>query len=251
MNDVLPPAPAVALRRLGTGAVTVSVLLGLVSMAAVLGDDALSELRSYLDVGEEANLPTWWSTVLLLAAALAHALAGLAARTAAPANQAPAHRAWFAGAAVLAALSLTEHTGLHNRLDGVGRQLIGESALTADWLPLGAIAGLGVLVTFTVVALRLGGRAAHLLRIGVPVLLGGALGGELAGRLLPGHGTPEWAYVLAYHLGELGENVGAALLLAAALSALTLTREQRVLRLRYRPAPTVERGTALEPGTRT
>lgn len=239
MNDVLRPASTVALRRLGPGAVTVSVLLGLVSAAMVLGEHPMGELRAYLDVAGEANLPTWWSTVLLLAAALAHGLAGLAARTA----RAPAHRAWFVGAAVLAALSLAEHTGLHNRLDGVGRQVIGDNALTADWLPLGAVAGLGVLAILAVVALRLGGQAARLLRTGAPVLLGGALGGELAGRLLPARGTSEWVSVLTYHLAELSENIGAALLLAAALSALALTGDGCVLRLRYRPAAGAERGT--------
>jgi hypothetical protein len=84
-------------------------------------------------VAEEANLPTWWSTVLLLAAALAHGLAGLAATQA----HVPTGSIWLVRAAALAVLSLAEHTGLHHRIDGLGRQFTGDNALTTDWLQPG------------------------------------------------------------------------------------------------------------------
>ncbi|MGH4014151.1 MAG: hypothetical protein ACRDSL_09530 [Pseudonocardiaceae bacterium] len=241
MDNALHPASPEALRWLGTGAVVVSLALCLVSVAVVLVEHPLGELRRYLDVAEEANLPTWWSTVLLLVAALAHGVAGLAATQA----RVPAGGAWFVGAAVLAVLSLAEHTGLHHRLDGIGRQLAGDTALTADWLPLGAVAGLGVVAMLTLLAMRLRGRAGRLLGAGGAVLLGCALGGELAVRLLLERGESERVYVLTYHAAELGENVGAALLLAAAMSVLTLTRDDTVQRLRYRTEPLVAREARL------
>lgn len=238
MNNVSHPA-SVALRRIGPGAVAVSLALCLVSTAVALVGQPIGELRDYLDVREVANLPTWWSTVLLLVAALAHGAAGLAARQA----RVRAGGAWFVGVAMLAMLSLSEHTGLHQRLDGVGRQLVGDTALTTDWLPLGAVAGLGVVATFALLAVRLRGRAARLLGAGGLVLLGCALGGELAMRLLE-RGGAGGGYVLTYHAAELGENLGAGLLLAAATSVLTLTRDHGVLRLRYRTEPLVARAAS-------
>ncbi|MGH3904273.1 MAG: hypothetical protein ACRDTE_08795 [Pseudonocardiaceae bacterium] len=240
MNNVAHPASPVAPRRIGPGAVAVSLALCLVSMAVALVGQPIGELRDYLDVREVANLPTWWSTVLLLVAALAHGVAGLAARLA----RVRTGGAWFVGAGVLAMLSLSEHTGLHQRLDGAGRQLLGDTALTTDWLPLGAVAGLGVIATFALLAVRLRGRAAGLLGAGGLVLLGCALGGELAVRLLLERGGSGGAYVLTYHAAELGENLGAALLLAAATSVLTLTRDHGVLRLRYRTEPLVARAAS-------
>ena len=208
-TPVLPRAALVA--------VGVSVVLSLVSLAVVhhpLTRDG-GALRSYLDVLRGANLPTWWSTILLTGGALAHTVTGLAARVA----RVPGGAAWFAGAALLALLSLTVHTGLHHRLDGLGRQLFGETAWTTDWLPLATIAGVGVGAAFALVASWLTGRARGLVLVGSVVLLTGALGGD---------------YVAVHHAAELGENLGAALLLAAALGALDVTREGPVLRVRYR-----------------
>lgn len=131
-------------------------------------------------------------------------------------------------------LSLAEHTGLHDRLDGLGGQILGAGPFAEDWLPLGAVAGLGVAATLGLLAVRVGGSPGWLLVAGAATLLAGALGGELAVRLLLARGGPGTAYVLTYHAAELAENIGALLLFAAAASGLTLTRDGTVLRLHYR-----------------
>src|SRR5688572_10020503 len=97
-------------RRIGWWLLGVSVTLSVLSMAIpALIDHPLTtergEVRVYCDVFSEGNLPTWWSVGLLVLTAVAHAVTGaLAPRFS---------FAWFVSAGVLAALSLDDHTSLH------------------------------------------------------------------------------------------------------------------------------------------
>ncbi len=235
------------LPRAVLAAVAISVAITLLSLAVAyhpLTRDG-GPPRAYLDVYRDANLPTWWSTALLTGAALAHTVAGVAARIASVRGAA----AWFACAMLLALFSLAEHTNLHHRLDLVGKQFLGETVWTTDWVPLGTVVGLGVVVAFGLVASWLAGRARWLVLIGSGVLLASALGGEVVVRLLVREGQFS-DHLVAYHVAELGENLGAALLLAAALGTLEVTRRQTVLRSRYRtetPQPTSQPTSPPEP----
>lgn len=233
-------------RRIVLASAGVGVTLAVVSVTLVhepLGRVG-GHLGAYLDVLRDANLPTWWSTGLLTVTALAHAVTGLVAR-------APLARWWLLGAALLAVLSLTEHTGLHDRLDGLGQQLFGLRPWTADWVVLGSVAAVAVALAFAVIAQRVGGGTARLLVAGIVILLGSELAGEILGGIYVDRAGLGWGWLLSRHGGEVGENVGAALLLAAAADRLLVVRDGAVLRVRYRPDPPPQRRPApVEPSPR-
>jgi hypothetical protein len=71
---------------------------------------------------------------------------------------------------------------------------------------------------------------------GGAVLLVSAVGGEFVAALLGGRTGPELAPVIVAHLGELGENVGAVVMLAAAGRVLVLSRDGDALTVRHRAA---------------
>jgi len=208
-------------RRIGWWLLGVSVALSLLSMAIpALIDHPLTtergEIRVYFDVFSEGNLPTWWSTALLALTAVSHAIAGaLATRF---------RLAWFTSAAVLAALSLDDHTSLHERLERVGQAWVTFERFPGYWLVPGIFAGLAVAVAFGVLAVKLTGLTRWCMIGGVAFLLGSALGMELVQGLLVAEGESGPLYVLVLHAEELGENLGVLLMLTAAIRSLDITR---------------------------
>ena len=208
-------------RRIGWWLLGVSVALSLLSMAIpALIDHPLTtergEIRVYFDVFSEGNLPTWWSTALLALTAVSHAIAGaLATRF---------RLAWFTSAAVLAALSLDDHTSLHERLERVGQAWVTFERFPGYWLVPGIFAGLAVAVAFGVLAVKLTGLTRWCMIGGVAFLLGSALGMELVQGLLVAEGESGPLYVLVLHAEELGENLGVLLMLTAAVRSLDITR---------------------------
>lgn len=211
-----------------------SLLLSAVSLTVVLLapvlEPAFREGRLYLDVLMEDNLPTWWSTALLATAAVVHALVGVAGHAAG----APGGYCWYVSAAVLTALSLDDQTQLHERSEHLGRHFGTYDAYPFHWLIPGAVAGLAVVGALTLLAVRVQGRTRWLLVSGVTVLLGCALGLELVQGFFMAGGNEHLGFTLTYHVEELGENAGALLLLAAASNAVSITREDGGIAVRYR-----------------
>lgn len=221
-------------RRVGWTLLAVSAALSVLSMAVpALIDHPLTtergEIRRYVDVFEEGNLPTWWSTGLLVMTALAHCVVAVLARI----RRAPSAWAWFVSAALLGALSLDDHTMLHERLDRVGQQLVTFDGFPFYWLIPGVIAGALVATALLLLAARLRGSARWCIVLGCAVLLGAAMGGELLQGLLIAVGESGPLYVLTYHAEELGENIGVLLLLAAAARSLTITERAGSYQLHY------------------
>lgn len=217
---------AVRFASAGWAALAVSVALNVASMAVpALVDHPLTtgrgEVRLYLDVFEEGNLPTWWSSALLVTAALTHALAGLLAR----ARQVRGAWAWLVSAGLLGVLSLDDHTALHERLDRIGRQIATFERFPAYWLLPGAVVGLLVAGALLLLAVRLHGTARWCVIAGCTLLLGSAIGGDLLQSLLYTAGESGPLYVLTYHGEELGENVGVLLMIAAAVRSLSVVRQ--------------------------
>jgi hypothetical protein len=68
---------------------------------------------------------------------------------------------------------------------------------------------------------------------GCAVLLGSAMGGELAHSVLYTMGESGPLYVLTLHAEELGENVGVLLMLAAAARSVLVQRRTDTFVLRY------------------
>lgn len=232
------PARSVHLRGVAWVVLGISVTLNVASMAVpALIHHPLTrdrgELRLYLDVFEEGNLPTWWSSALLVAAALAHALVGAIARG----RGTRGAWAWFVSAGMLGVLSLDDHTALHERLDRIGRQLVTFEKFPAYWLLPGLVAGAVTAAALLLLAVRLNGTARWCMIGGCALLLGSAMGGELAQSLLYTAGESGPLYVLTYHGEELGENLGVLLMLAAAIRSLSIVQRPGMIALHYREDP--------------
>jgi hypothetical protein len=223
---------AVRFQVLGWVVLGITVALNIASMAVpALIDSPLTrdrgEIQNYLDVFIEGNLPTWWSVALLTTAALTHALVGALAS----AKQVRGAWAWFASAAMLALLSLDDHTQLHERLDRIGNQLVTFERFPFYWLIPGVAAGAVVAFALLLLAVRLHGVARWYMVAGCALLLGSALGMEALQGLLIAKGESGPIYVLTYHAEELGENLGVLLMLAAAIASLAITRHDHRVEL--------------------
>lgn len=227
-------ARPVRLRRAGWWLLGVSVTLNVLSMAIpALVDHPLTtergEVRVYFDVFSEGNLPTWWSVGLLVLTAAAHAVTGALAVAA----RMRGAWAWFVSAAMLGALSLDDHTSLHERLERVGQDWVTFERFPGYWLVPGVIAGVLVATALGLLAVRLRGATRWCMVAGVALLLGSALGMELVQGLLVAAGESGPLYVLVLHAEELGENLGVLLMLTAAIRSLTIVREADRLSVEY------------------
>lgn len=227
------PRP-VRLRGIGWWLLGVSVALNVLSMAIpALIDHPLTtergEVRVYFDVFSEGNLPTWWSVGLLVLTAVTHAVTGALAA----ARRVRGAWAWFVSAAVLGALSLDDHTALHERLERVGQRWVTFERFPGYWLVPGVVAGIVVAAGLGLLAVRLTGATRWCMVGGLALLLGSAMGMELVQGLLVAEGESGPLYVLVLHVEELGENLGVLLMLAAAIRSLTIIREPDRLSLRY------------------
>ncbi|OZM70149.1 hypothetical protein CFN78_26620 [Amycolatopsis antarctica] len=224
----------VRFRVAGWVVLAVTLALNVASMAVpALIDHPLTrdrgEVQLYLDVFVEGNLPTWWSTALLVTGAVVHAGIGAVAR----ARRVPGGWAWFVSAAMLGALSLDDHTQLHERLDRVGREFLSFDGFPFYWLIPGLVAGAFVALALLLLAVRLRGAARWYMVGGCALLLGSALGGEALQGLLIAGGESGPLYVLTYHAEELGENLGVLLMLAATARSLSVVREAGRIGVEY------------------
>lgn len=226
------PVPVPVRRGLAV-LLTISLTLAALSLTVVLAPQLFGSLhrewRNYLDLLEEANVAAWWSSVLLLTTGVAHALVGAAARVV----RAPEARYWFVSAAVLAALSLDDHTQLHERSGHIGRALVSYDGFFYYWLIPGLVAGVVVAAALVLLAVRVSGPTRWLLVTGVMVVLSCALGLEFVQGTLIAAGHHGTAFALVYHTEELGENVGALLLLGAAVTAVSIARADGELTVQY------------------
>ncbi|WP_147253767.1 hypothetical protein [Pseudonocardia hierapolitana] len=209
-----------------------TVLTGVSLAVATAGPDrdARTELARWLDALGENTLPAWWSTTLLITVALVFAVTGAAARAGAVAGAG----AWFTAAGIVGAFSLAELSGVHRRLGGIGRLVLGEEALTRNWFTTAAVLVPVLAGVLILLAARVGAPSGRLMVGGGVVLLVSAVAGAFLAALLGGHAEP--AAVIVAHLGELGGNVGAALMAAAAGRALVLVRHRDGLAVRHRAA---------------
>jgi hypothetical protein len=231
------PRP-VRLRRVGWWLLGVSVTLSVLSMAipALINHPLTTErgeIRVYFDVFSEGNLPTWWSVGLLVLTAVAHAVTGALAVAA----RVRGAWTWFVSAGVLGALSLDDHTSLHERLERIGQQWVTFDRFPGYWLVPGVIVGVFVAAALGLLAARLSGRTRWCMIAGGTFLLGAAMGMELIQGLLVADGERGPVYVLVLHAEELGENLGVLLMLTAAVRALEIARTTDRFSVRYLTRP--------------
>ncbi|WP_144793610.1 hypothetical protein [Kocuria palustris] len=214
-----PLAAAVALNL---AVVALSLLMPIV--LGLAWDDWQHPVRRWFDVGSEGNLPTWWNTALLIAAAVLGAGVAVLHRS----TGASGWPAWSALAALAALLSLDEAAGLHERLRFLADAIAPRHGFTYAWLAVGIPLGIAVLAAAILLGRRIGPTSRRLFVLGLAVLLAGAVGLETANDLLvsarggelPAGGSP--AFHVVYHLEELLELLGSSLLMAAPLASLRI-----------------------------
>ncbi|MDQ3052559.1 MAG: hypothetical protein M3R66_01645 [Actinomycetota bacterium] len=182
------------------------------------------DLRLFTYVGNEANLPTWWTVTLLVGAAVLHVQAGGLARR----SGARGAAAWWVLASLLALLALDELTALHERLDVWGVALT-DAGFAFPWLVLGAPVAIAIIAVALVAGRHLPRRSTLLSLGGIGLLFLSAVGLEAVGGLLLGDQQGEYQgeslpYTLLMHLEEFGEMAGAALAVCGPLAALRIRR---------------------------
>jgi hypothetical protein len=172
-------------------------------------------LAPLLDPAREANVPTWFSSSLLLLTGVALALAGARLKAAGSRDA----RWWLALAAVACLASLDETANLHELLSQQARRAY-DFGFGQVWvLFVGPLAGAFILVCRRFV-LRQEPRVRRPLVLGTALLAGGALGVELVEILLERSGAGPVTVALTLLAQELLELLGAVTLLHAALTNL-------------------------------
>jgi len=229
VRDTEHAAQPVRWRRILVVLLAVSgALVALSLFLPVLIDHELTrdrgDLRVFTYVGNEANLPTWWTVTLLVGAAVLHVQAGGLARR----SGARGAAAWWVLASLLALLALDELTALHERLDVWGVALT-DAGFAFPWLVLGAPVAIAIIAVAVVAGRHLPRRSTLLSLGGIGLLFVSAVGLEAVGGLLLGDQQGEYQgeslpYTLLMHLEEFGEMAGAALAVCGPLAALRIRR---------------------------
>jgi hypothetical protein len=188
----------------------VAIVSGLGLAAEVSGREALV---SKLSLSYESNLPTWFSSSLLLACAVA---AGVIAHT-----SSQLRKQWWFISGLAGWMSLDEAAELHENLGG---HLPGSGILYFDWvIPATAIVAL-LVATFVPFIRALHPPTRTRLIIAGLVYVGGALVMELPlGWWTENHGMDGLGYALIDWVEETLEMIGAALACGALIAEATRT----------------------------
>jgi hypothetical protein len=208
--------PLGAVRRFLAAALALLLVLGVGAEVAIhlLGGADAYGLLHLVDLSYEANVPTWYSSLLLLACAV---VLGVITRVEAERPGTPV-RHWGALALVFAYLSLDEAVSIHeflNHLFDFG------GVLYFGWvIPVGALVVLVGIVYLPFLARLPGPTRRGVVRAGA-VYVTGALGVELAlGYWTDLHGEDNLVYGLIDAVEESLEILGASLFLSTLLAHL-------------------------------
>lgn len=196
-------------RRLLFAAALVSMLgLAVEALHARVTCDALEALLPKLSLSYEANLPTWFSSSLLLACAVA---AGAIAR-----ERGSLYRHWWFIAVLAAYMSLDEAAEIHEHLGG----LVGTNGvLYFDWVIPAAVLVVALVLAFVPFIRALAPTTRTRLIVAGLVYVGGALLMELPlGWWTEHHGPDGFGYALIDWCEETMEMVGAVLAFGALLA---------------------------------
>lgn len=174
----------------------------------------VESLLTTLSLSYEGNLPTWFSSSLLLACAVA---AGVIA-----AARPPLHRQWWIICLLAGWMSLDEAAELHEHLGG---HFGTNGVLYFDWvIPAAAIVA-ALLVAFVPFIRAVHPPTRARLLVAGAIYVGGALVMELPlGWWTEQHGTDGFGYAIIDWVEETMEMVGATLAFAALLAHREETR---------------------------
>jgi hypothetical protein len=182
-----------------------------------LGYDRQLGLRPLFNLNGEANLPTWFSSALLL---LAAGLLALIWRTTPPATRGD-RRTWAVLAAVFLFLAADETAEIHEMLNPLRDLFRADGLLYWAWVGPYGIAGLVLLVACLRFLRRLPRRTTALITGAGALYVGGALVLEiLGGYAMERFGRGSLPVVATYTVEELCEMLGLVLFVYALLDYL-------------------------------
>ena len=192
--------------------------LALASLDRGLVDTPLPGIKRALrlfDVNKEANLPAWFSSSVLLAAALV--LWDTAREKSAVRDRYARH--WWVLTAVFLYLSLDELISLHEATSGMIRGALGvsdEGALSQAWILLAAPLVLLFALAYLRFLFHLPARVRYLTLAAGCTYVAGALGMEVPGAYVRAvHGSDTIAYAVLTTIEETLEMLGAVVFLYA------------------------------------
>ena len=188
-------------------------------------------LLALFDLDREQNIPTLFSTCLLLFSALLLAARGALSRAA---NQLAV--GWFGLAALFAVLAVDEAWSLHERAVRPVRGMLPDGAPVWThfaWVIPGALFATIVAATYLGFLRRLAPTMRNAIVTAACVYLAGALGMELiSGAWVAAHGQANLGYALLATLEEGLELAGLVLFVRALLNDLTARGSPLTLRFR-------------------
>jgi hypothetical protein len=177
---------------------------------------SIRQLRNFLHINGEANLPTWWNAALLVAVAFCAFAARVQER------DATRRRAWLLVAVAGLLMSMDEITSLHELLNGLVLSA-GIAPRTSPWLIPGVfIAAVGFLLLVRVGRV-LPRPARRLLLLALTGYAAGAIGMEAINGVLPG--GQRLSYVMGTTVEETLEMAACILAIGAIVNQLTTGAE--------------------------
>ncbi len=176
---VIPKDPTLRI-GLALAAVTVAVIGVFVTVFALHYVVAVPQLKQFVDIGGEANLPTWWNASMLFMVGIG----ALTARSLQPDRA--GRRAWLVVALAAVLLSLDEIASLHERLATPVRAA-GIDVPTYAWLVPGVVLALIGGAVLVVVGRALSRPTQHILGVALLLYGAGAVGLEAVNGWLREH----------------------------------------------------------------
>lgn len=195
----------------------------------------LDRTMRLFDLDEEANLPTWYSTIALLAAGLLSAVIAFLGRRRHPGEL----RFWAGLAAGFAYLSIDELAMLHDKFGGTLATSLGVQGhgwTRYVWVVPALLAVSVLAITYVGFVTRLPARVRRLAILAGVLYVGGAVGCEMIGARLVALGGPaaltSAAYTVEVIVEETLEMTGVAVWIYAQLIYLVEFLAPRGLALR-------------------
>lgn len=178
--------------------------------------ESLYGIGPLFDPAREGNVPTWFSSALLLGSAIALAQVG-----------GPDRRRWLVLAAVLCLASLDETANLHELLSAQARRRLFQPGFGQLWvLFLGPVA-VAFLAAYAGFIRRQDRVVRRGFALGAALFVGGALGVELVEIALERRQAGALTVALTMVVQEVMELSGAVVLLGASMAQLASDRVAR------------------------
>lgn len=167
-------------------------------------------------MGREANIPTWYATILLfLCGCLLAIIAASKAR-----GRDPFYRHWLALAAIFIVLSVDEAAMLHETLGSMVGNYTNRFLTFGGWVGFGVVGMLAFGVLYLPFWLRLDRRTKWLFALAGVLFVGGAIGVESLSVPYEMGRPPAYRWAIQTTIEEFLELAGVAVFLAALVDHL-------------------------------